>query len=84
MIARRTSTQSDIGQGKSDQSAEFFNLKLGSFLIPYSFQVAHNDLAVHCSGVIGTEFLKKYNLNLNFITINKVPIILDLATNCNK
>lgn len=63
----RISTLSGIGQGKIKSiGTTHFDLRYKNFLIPHTFHVVNDDFPIPCDGIIGMDFIKKYNCVLDF------------------
>lgn len=58
---------SGIGPGKIKSiGTTHFDMKFKNFLIPHTFHVVHDDFKIPCDGIIGMDFIKKYNCILDF------------------
>ena len=63
----RIRTLSGIGQGKIRSIGSIhFDLKFENYLIPHDFHVVRDDFPIPCDGIIGMDFIRKYNCILDF------------------
>lgn len=60
-------TISGIGQGtiKSLGSIQL-DLRVNNFIIPHEFHIVHGDFPIPCDGILGMDFMKRYNCMLDF------------------
>ena len=62
-----TTKLSGIGEGEiKTLGTLFFDLRFNNYLIPHKFHIVKNDFPIPCDGIIGIDFIKKYNCVLEF------------------
>lgn len=42
------------------------DLKIGDFLVPHIFYIVHESFPIQCDGILGMDFITKYNCILDF------------------
>lgn len=61
------STLSGIGQGKIRSiGTTHFDLRYKKYLIPHTFHVVDDDFPIPCDGIIGMDFIRRFNCVLDF------------------
>lgn len=58
---------SGIGQGTMTSLGSIqLDLRVDKFIVPHEFQVVHWSFPIPCDGILGIDFMKKYNCILDF------------------
>lgn len=67
LIKSNTTIISGIGEGTTKSFGSIdLDLQIDKFLIPHDFQVVDRNFRIPCDGILGMDFIKKYNCILDF------------------